>query len=648
MPEVFLDQAASPVSKPGASTPYHIDKWSEGKFSVNEKGHLCLSPTEANLSVDLIDIIETMKKRGIQTPCVIRFQDILKEKVHELNQTFKHVIQDYEYDADYCGVFPIKVNQMREVVEEIVSAGKIYRYGLEAGSKAELLAVLAYNQNRNAVSIVNGYKDEEFIRLCLLGLKMGHNLIIVVESLTEIQTTLRLAKDMNLDPQLGFRIKTSAKGLGKWANSAGEQAKFGLGLSDLMNGFYMLKKENKVHCLKLIHFHLGSQLSDIKVFREGLIEVSRVYCELKKMGAGLEFLDVGGGLAVDYDGSKSSVYSSKNYSLLEYVETVVDSIQQTCRETKIPVPHLITESGRFITAHHSCIVTEVVDVISPTRQLKHHTPPVITQSTYYENMLYAYDNMSVDNLQSTYHDIVFIKKQTLESFRLGHVSLAEHSQIDELYWAALDKYKCIAKTLEELPESAQEVEEYCSKQYLCNLSIFQSAADSWAIGQLLPIVPLQRLNEIATENCTIADITCDSDGKIENFIQCKHDEEVFKLHSFEPGNPYYIGLFLTGAYQDVMGDNHNLFGRLNEIHIYRDPQSEQGFYIEEFIPGSSKSMVLSTMQYHDRVMSEKVMAQLEQQMQQQKLNHREAKEILKEYNQSLNQYTYLNTASWET
>jgi arginine decarboxylase len=647
MLEVSLSKATNTDSKTSLkqTTPYHIDKWSEGKFTVNEKGHLCLAAQAENKAVDLIDIIETMKNRGIQTPCVIRFQDILVEKVHELNQTFNNVIEEYEYAGDYCGVYPIKVNQMREVVEEIVSAGKMYRYGLEAGSKAELLAVLAYNQNRKSVTIINGYKDEEFIRLCLLGLKMGHNLIIVVESLNEIETTLKLSKEMNLDPQFGFRIKTSAKGLGKWANSAGEQAKFGLGLSDLMNGFYMLKKQKKIHCLKLIHFHLGSQLSDIKVFREGLTEVSRVYCELKKMGAGLEFLDVGGGLAVDYDGSKSSASSSKNYSLLEYAQTLVDSIQQTCSEAEVKVPHLITESGRYITAHHSCIFTEVIDVISPTRQLKHHTPPLITGSNYYENMLNALDQMCSDNLQSSYHDILFIKKQTLESFRLGHIGLAEHSQIDELYWAALDKYMNIAKAMSEVPESLKEVEELCSKQYLCNLSIFQSAADSWAIGQLLPIAPLQRLHETATENCTIADITCDSDGKIEKFIQCQHDEEVFKLHTFEPGKPYYLGLFLTGAYQDVMGDNHNLFGRLNEIHVYRDALSDQGFYIEEFLPGSSKSMVLSTMQYHDKVMSEKVMAQLEQQMQQNKLNHREAKEILNEYNQSLHQYTYLNTSS---
>jgi len=624
-----------------------VDKWSKGDFITNAKGHLCLSGQGKYSPIDLMEVIATMKAKGIQTPTVIRFQDILKEKVEELNDTFNDVIKEYEYNAHYCGVFPIKVNQMREVVEEIVSAGQNYRYGLEAGSKAELLAVLAYNQNSKALSIVNGFKDEEFIRLCLLGLKMGHNIIIVVESLSEINATLKIAESMNVEPQLGFRIKTSTKGLGKWANSAGEQAKFGLGLSDLMNGLYLLKKQDKQHCLKLIHFHLGSQLSDITVLRAGLREATRVYCELKNLGAELGYLDIGGGLAVDYDGSKSSVSSSCNYNLREYAETVVDSVQKTCAESDVPVPNLISESGRYVTAHHSCIITEVVDVISPTRQLRHHTPPVLTDSNYYDSMSVALAEMTVDNLQGTYHEMRFIKEQILESFKLGHVSLEEHAQVDELYWTALKKYRDLCQLLDEKPESAREVEQLCTKQYLCNFSVFQSAADSWAIGQLLPVVPLHRLNEEPTETCAISDITCDSDGKINEFIGCSKNNKLFHLHKLIPNEPYYLGLFLTGAYQDVMGDNHNLFGRLNEIHIYRDCDFEQGFYIEEFIAGSSKSMVLSTMQYHDKVMSEKILSQLETQIQLKKLTYREAKEILQEYNQSLNNHTYLNSDSWE-
>ena len=385
----------------------------------------------------------------------------------------------------------------------------------------------------------------------------------------------------------------------------------------------------------------------MSVFRDGLIEAARVYCELKKLGAELGYLDVGGGLAVDYDGSKSSSPSSRNYSLQEYAETVIDSVQKTCGECEVPVPNIVTESGRFITAHHSCIVTEVVDVISPTRHLSYHTPPVMTDSKYYNNMLEVIDNMTPENLQSSYHDIRYIKEQIIEAFRQGFINIEEYAQVDELHWHALEKYRELVKAAPEISETDQEVEKLCTKQYLCNFSVFQSAADSWAIGQILPIVPLQRLNEIPTENCTISDITCDSDGKIDNFIQCGECEDIFQLHTLLPNEPYYLGLFLTGAYQDVMGDNHNLFGRLNEVHVYKDDSAENGFYIEEFIPGSSKSMVLYTMQYHDRVMSEKVLAQLDQQVRDKSLSHREAKEILREYNQSLHQYTYLNSDSWE-
>lgn len=624
---------------------YKVQQWSDGEFIINHQGHLCLRGEKDQPPIDLIELIKSIKERGMNTPAVIRFQDILKDKVKELNDTFNQVIADYNYKGHYCGVYPIKVNQMREVVEEIVSAGEDYPFGLEAGSKAELLAVLAYNENRKALSIVNGYKDEEFIRLCLLGQKMGHDIIIVIESLSEIKATLKIANELNIEPKFGFRLKTSTKGLGKWANSSGEQAKFGLSLSDMMNGLHLLKKEKKDHCLKLIHFHLGSQLSDVSVFRDGLREAARVYCELKLLGVDLEYLDVGGGLAVDYDGSKTSSPSSRNYSLQEYVETVVDSIQKTCLESDVPAPHLITESGRYITAHHSCIVTEVVDVISPTRQLGHHTPPILTNSKYYDSISLALEEMTSENLQGSYHEIRFIKNQVLEAFRHGLVSIEEHAQVDELYWMALEKYRQLANSN---TESAREVEELCTKQYLCNFSVFQSAADSWAIDQLLPIVPLQRLHEAPTENCTISDITCDSDGKIDNFIGCSEEDDIFKLHTPIPGEPYYLGIFLTGAYQDVMGDNHNLFGRLHEVHIYRDSDTEQGFFIEETIPGSSKSMVLSTMQYHDKVMSEKVSKQLDQQVRQKKLSLREAKDLLKNYNQSLHQYTYLNSESWET
>jgi arginine decarboxylase len=620
---------------------YHVERWSEGYFGVNKKGHVCLNEPISKLQIDIMDVISRMSEEGIQAPAVIRFHDVLQHRIRNLNETFNDVLKENNYNGLYYGVYPIKVNQMREVVEEIVDASGSYNYGLEAGSKAELLAVLAYNTNRNALTIVNGYKDDEFISLALLGQKLGHRVIIVIESVAELQRIIRVSKPMGISPEIGVRIKISARGIGKWAASSGEQAKFGLTLGDVMNALTLLKDEKMVSCLKLLHFHLGSQVGDVSTFRDALSEATRVYCELRRLGAELEFLDVGGGLAIDYDGSRSTRSSSCNYTLREYAQNIISQVLDICRSVGTPEPHIVTESGRFITAHHSCIVTEVLDVISPSLRLRHHTPPVALESPYYERMQRAMERIGRRSLQSVFHELKGQKEEVVDSFRMGLIGLEELTLVEELYWEGIERLRKEIRQTEHVPEELLEVEKLCNRQYLCNFSVFQSAADSWAVGQLLPIVPLHRHNEEPTMACTIADITCDSDGKIDKFINGDGRSNFLHLHELKTGEPYYLGIFLTGAYQDVMGDMHNLFGRLNEVHVYAEASSEGNFYIEETIKGSSKSMVLSTMQYHVPVMSDKVMSQLNQRVQQGLLSHREAKEVLRQYNRSLRDYTYL-------
>ena len=624
---------------------YHVESWSEGYFGVNKKGHVCLKEPISGLQIDIMDVIARMSEEGIQAPAVIRFHDVLQHRIRNLNETFAEVLKDNGYNGQYYGVYPIKVNQMREVVEEIVDASSRYNYGLEAGSKAELLAVLAYNTNRSSLTILNGYKDDEFIRLALLGQKMGHRVIIVIESLAELQRILKLSVAMGITPEIGVRIKISSRGIGKWAASSGEQAKFGLTLGDVMNALSLLQEVNKVSCLKLLHFHLGSQVGDVSTFRDALSEATRVYCELRRLGAELEFLDVGGGLAIDYDGSRSTRSSSCNYTLKEYAQNIVSQVLDICRSVGTPEPHIVTESGRFVTAHHSCIVTEVLDVISPSLRLRQHTPPVVMDSPYYERMQRAMERIGRRSLQSVFHELKGQKEEVVDSFRMGLIGLEELTLVEELYWDGIERLRKEIRQTDQVPEELLEVEKLCNRQYLCNFSVFQSAADSWAVGQLLPIVPLHRHKEDPNMACTIADITCDSDGKIDKFINGDNRNGFLRLHELKPGERYYLGIFLTGAYQDVMGDMHNLFGRLNEVHVYTENSSEGNFYIEESIKGSSKSMVLSTMQYHVPVMSDKVMSQLTQRVQQGILSHREAKEILRQYNSSLKDYTYLEAIS---
>ena len=619
---------------------YSISRWSEGYFGVNAKGNLAAHTTTGSDSIDFMDIIKEMKSENISFPAVIRFHDILRDRVKNLNNAFIEAIEEYDYKALYTGVFPIKVNQMREVVEEIVEAGAGYDYGLEAGSKAELLAVLAYNKNRHSLTVLNGYKDSDYIRLALLGNKMGRRCCIVVENFSELKDIIEISNEMNVEPILGLRAKLSAKSRGKWASSSGDSAKFGLTIPEILNAVKVLKANNMAACIKLFHFHIGSQVSDIGIFKEAIGEGARIYSELCKMGLRLKYFDVGGGLGIDYDGSKSKNDSSKNYNLQEYASDIVSALKQVCDEEGVDHPNIVSESGRAVTAHHSCVITNVIGTKQPSLD-DFSTDSTDQEHSIVKNIRDVEEKLNKENFQEVFNDAAGYREDCLNAFKLGVISLEERAKIETIYWRILQKISDSTKDGDNLSDEFQDLENRLARHYLCNFSVFQSAADIWAVDQLLPIIPISRLNEEPTVKCTIADITCDSDGKIGQYINAEEgSSSTIKLHQLNE-EPYYIGLFLTGAYQDVMGDMHNLFGRLNEVHVFYDAGDKSKFYIEEVIKGSSSEMVLSTMQYNPEYMAARVKKNIDKQIKAGKMAPREGVKLNDFYEACLKDYTYL-------
>ena len=552
-------------------------------------------------------------------------------------------MKESEYKGEYMGVYPIKVNQMREVVEEIVDAGSPFNYGLEAGSKAELLTVMALNTNTESLTILNGYKDEEFMRLALLSRKLGRKTIVVIEKFSELILLVKTAKELDIKPLVGIRSKMTVKGRGKWESSGGDRAKFGLTISEMINAARYLEEHGMADCLKLLHFHIGSQLTDIRAVKESITEGAMIYSELHRMGFKLEYVDVGGGLGIDYDGSRSTNDSSRNYSMQEYVADIVYGMKQVCDLEKVPHPILVSESGRAITAHHSCVVTQVVG------EIKAHGPGIATQVEDGQHVLVA-DMRELteiidqqNNLQEIFNDASQFKEQALNAFKLRVISLEELAKIETLYWLIMEKVQLRLKSAEFVPEEMQELDFALSSQYLCNFSVFQSAADTWAIDQILPVVPLTRMNEKPTINCSLVDITCDSDGKLDQFISEHGISTIVPMHNLKPDEDYYLGLFLTGAYQDVMGDMHNLFGRLNEVHIFSHDDDPKDFYIEEVVNGSSVEDVLSIMQYHPSSMAKSVKKVIDGHVAQGQMKPREGVKWTDFYEDCLKGYTYLKT-----
>ncbi|MFT4731736.1 MAG: arginine decarboxylase [Gammaproteobacteria bacterium] len=625
---------------------YGVSSWGGGYFKIGENGNIQVSPDpkNANIKIDFKSVIDEITLEGIQFPVVIRFHDILRSQVVGINECFNQVIADAKYQGRYNGVYPIKVNQTREVVEEIVDAGAPYDYGLEAGSKAELLAVLAYNTNANSLTILNGYKDEEFIRLSLLGRKLGRKVVVVIEKFSELHLLIRISKELNIEPIIGLRSKMSALGKGKWQGSSGDRAKFGLTIPEIINAAKFLEKEGMGHTLKLLHFHIGSQLTDIRAIKDAVNESARIYTELHKMGFALEYVDVGGGLGIDYDGSKSTNDSSRNYSLNEYVADVVYGMKEVCDLEGVPHPNLVTESGRAITAHHSCVVTEIVGEIKADGAVL-DTAMTEGEHVILKNMREVLHFLTAEqNLQEVYNDACEWKEQAVSAFKLRVVSLEELGKIETLYWQIMRRLQVLYRDVEFVPEGLQHLDFSLSSQYLCNFSIFQSAADTWAIDQLLPVVPLTGMDKRPDINCSLVDITCDSDGKIDQFIVDRQLQNIMPIASLAPGQKAYLGLFLTGAYQDVMGDMHNLFGRVNEVHIFSDDDDPEDFYIEEFVAGSSVQDVLTIMQYNPSAMAVDVKRQIDKEVANGQIPPREGVKWTDFYENCLKGYTYLKTS----
>lgn len=630
------------ISPTEVSELYNVKRWGSGYFSVNDRGNLCVLPErrEDGPRIDFMEVINEIKEQKIAFPAVIRFQDILRSQVRLINTTFRETIAEYNFKGEFFGVYPIKVNQLREVVEEILDAGEPFNHGLEAGSKPELMAALAYNENPAALTILNGYKDEEYIRLALLGRKLGRKIVIVVENVSEFDLIIRLAEEMKVAPLIGIRSKLSVQGGGRWASSSGDRAKFGLTCSEILNGVALLKKHGMIDCLKLLHFHIGSQVPDIRIIKEAVAEAGRIYVDLALSGIMVEYFDVGGGLGIDYDGSRSATNSSRNYSLLEYAQDIVSGIQQVCDEVGVVHPNIVSESGRYITAHHSCVITNVVDNIHQTNS-SFATEKIVDEHILLTNIRESSETLTDKNYQEIFNDAQQTKDDAIYAFKLGVVSLEERARIETLYWQIISRISRMLAKMDFVPEELQQVEELKASQYLCNFSVFQSAADTWAISQVLPVMPVMRLDEQPEQRCSLVDITCDSDGKVNHFIAQSGFDQSLLLHTLNKGEEYYIGLFLTGAYQDVMGDMHNLFGRLNEVHIYCDDDDPADFYIEEVIKGNSAEKVLETMQYNPDMMARYVKKEIDRQIQRGNIQPREGVRLVDFYEDCLAGYTYL-------
>jgi arginine decarboxylase len=628
-----------------AERTYGVSSWGGGYFKIGENGNIHVVPDQnkSDTKIDFASVLKEINDENVQFPVVVRFHDVLRSQVVSLNEAFNDVIKEANYTGRYNGVYPIKVNQMREVVEEIVDAGAPYYFGLEAGSKPELLAVLAYNTNANSLTILNGYKDEEFIKLALLGRKLGRKVVVVIEKFSELAMLVKISKELDIEPIIGLRSKMRSKGQGRWVGSSGDRAKFGLTISELIKGARYLESQGMGHTLKLLHFHIGSQLPDIRAIKDAVNESARIYAELHKLGFKLEYVDVGGGLGIDYDGSQSTNDSSRNYSLREYVADVVYGLREMCDLEGVPHPNIVSESGRAITAHHSCVITEVVGEIKP-EGVDLDTVATENEHVLLKNMRYLHESLSEnDNYQEVFNDASRWKEQASQAFSLRVIGMEELGKIETLYWQILRFVHAYYQQADFVPEEMQDLDYALSSQYLCNFSVFQSAVDSWAIGQLLPVAPLTNLHKAPVKNCSLVDITCDSDGKIDRFVVDHVLGKVLPLPELKADEKCYLGIFLTGAYQDVMGDMHNLFGRLNEVHVFSLEDDPEKFYIEEVIKGTTVEQVLSIMQYHPSAMALDVKKTIDKEVALGKIKPREGVKWTDFYEECLGGYTYLRT-----
>jgi arginine decarboxylase len=617
---------------------YRIKGWGEPYFSINAAGHVTVSPKgDRGGSLDLFELVNALKDRNLALPLLIRFSDILEDRIERLNACFAKAIARYNYEGGYRGVFPIKCNQQRHLVEDLVRFGKPFQFGLEAGSKPELMIALATLDTPGSLIICNGYKDREYVETAILAQKLGQTPIIVLEQIEEVELAIEAAKNLGIQPNLGVRAKLNSKGMGRWGTSSGDRAKFGLTIPEIIMVVDRLREAKMLNCLQLLHFHIGSQISSISVIKEAISEASKIYVELAALGANMQYLDVGGGLGVDYDGSQTNFHASKNYNIQNYANDIVAEVKDACTEKKIPMPTLVSESGRAIASHQSVLIFDVLGSSEVRTELPH--PPDDKEHAVIRNLWETYNSINLENYQEAYHDITQFKEEALNRFNLGYLSITERARAEQFYWAGCKKILDIINDQEYVPDDLEELEKMMASIYYVNMSVFQSAPDSWAIDQLFPIMPIHRLGEEPIRRGILADLTCDSDGKIDQFIDLRDVKPTLELHHLKKNKPYYLGLFLAGAYQEIMGNLHNLFGDTNAVHITLTPK---GYQIEHVVKGDTMKEVVGYVQYDAEDLVENIRKKSEQALQEKRITLQESQRLLQNYESSLGRYTYLS------
>ncbi len=617
---------------------YNINGWGVNYFGINEKGNVYVTPRKNGVQVDLKELVDELALRDVGVPVLVRFPDILDNRIEKTSTCFEKAAQEYDFKGENFIIYPIKVNQMRPVVEEIISHGKKFNLGLEAGSKPELHAVIAVNTDSDSPIICNGYKDQNYIELALLAQKMGKRIFLVVEKLNELNIIARTSKKLNVRPNIGIRIKLASSGSGKWEESGGDASKFGLTSSELLEALDFLEKNDLKDCLKLIHFHIGSQITKIRRIQTALREASQFYIQLHKMGYDVEFVDCGGGLGVDYDGTRSSnSESSVNYTIQEYVNDCVYTFVDAANKNGIRHPNLITESGRSLAAHHSVLVMQVLETASLPR-MDENWEPAPDAHQLVKDMYEIWDHLNPRTLLEDWHDAQQIREESLELFSHGIVDLRTRADIESMYWSVTREVNMLAQTQKHIPEELWSLDKLLADKYFCNFSLFQSLPDSWAIDQLFPIMPIQRLDERPDRQATIQDITCDSDGKIANFVTNSYISHSLPVHTLNNRDPYYIAVFLVGAYQEILGDMHNLFGDTNAVHV---TVNDKGYSINKTIDGETVAEVLEYVQYEPKKLVRRLETWVSKSIQEGKISLEEGKEFLNNYRSGLYGYTYL-------
>jgi arginine decarboxylase len=618
---------------------YNLRGWGNNYFSVNDRGHISVHPGGSGTpAIDLKELVDEVRQRGIGLPLLIRFSEIIKARVVELNEAFGRAIAEYGYNNVYRGVYPIKVNQDRYLVERLVAYGRPYHFGLEAGSKPELLAVMALLEDEEALIVCNGYKDEEYVETALLASKLGRTVMLVVEKPSELPLIRQIAEKTGVRPRIGIRSRLSSRGAGHWEASGGDRSKFGLSGRDLLNAVEYLRENGMLDTFELLHFHLGSQISSIRSVKDGLREAAQIYVNLVKMGAPLRYLDVGGGLGIDYDGSNTNFASSLNYTLQEYANDIVYGVMEVCDHEEVPHPILVSESGRATVAHHAVLIVEALGVAEfAVGKLPRQMPA--DAELPLRHLFETYREVSRKQLLEAYHDAIAYRDECLSLFNLGHLSLENRGLAEDLFWATCQKILKITRTLPQVPEDLEGLERTLADTYFCNFSVFQSLPDSWAIDQLFPVVPIHRLREEPSSRAVIADITCDSDGKIDHFIDRRDVKSVLELHPLQPDVPYYLGAFLVGAYQEILGDLHNLFGDTNTVHVSLD--AEEGYTIDGVITGDSVADVLRYVRYNRGDLVARVRQAAEAALRAKRMTLEESRLLVRRYEEGLSGYTYL-------